>query len=275
MTSPSGPDNEPGIPDSDLRLIAVMPLHAITTMYGEPGLRARFEIETKRLATPDDREKARKALQLAAQLHAQDVRQREPYINHPLRVALRILIRYDVADTDITCAGLLHDVVEDHAEDLAPSGRRGAFRELAARFGDRTAGLVEAVTSPPYVRGRGTWDEQYREHVAASLEACPEARVIKVSDFTDNGVGIIHTSGPKAVRLADKYAPLVPVLTDLINRPDTPLSPIAKAYIIGQLRAAGERFQAIAGQNTGSPVYNAGAARADQSAPGPGEDPRS
>jgi hypothetical protein len=88
-------------------------------------------------------------------------------------------------------------------------------------------------------------DEQYRAHVAMSLAANPRARVIKMSAF-DNGLGVIHTTGPKAVRLASKYAPLVPMLADLIARPDTPLSPAAKERILGQLRAAQERFAAIA-----------------------------
>ena len=55
-------------------------------------------------------------------------------------------------------------------------------------------------------------------------------------DFTDNGVGVIHTTGSKAVRLAHKYAPLVPVLAELIARSDTPLPPHAKARILRQLR---------------------------------------
>jgi hypothetical protein len=63
---------------------------------------------------------------------------------------------------------------------------------------------------------------------------------------TDNGVGIIHTTGPKAVRLARKYSPLVPVLADLIARPDTPLTPHVKIQILGQLRTAQQRFAAIA-----------------------------
>jgi hypothetical protein len=73
------------------------------------------------------------------------------------------------------------------------------------------ASLVEAVTNPDYAPGRDK-DEQYRAHVTESLIGNPRARVIKVSDFTDNGVGVIHTTGPKAIRLARKYAPLVPVL---------------------------------------------------------------
>ena len=114
--------------------------------------------------------------------------------------------------------------MEDHASDLAATGDRAeALAVLAARFGPQVAALVEAVTNPVYLPGQDK-DEQYRAHVAASLAANPRARVIKVSDFTDNGVGIIHTTGPKAVRLARKYAPLVPVLADLIARPDTPLT---------------------------------------------------
>ena len=116
---------------------------------------------------------------------------------------------------------------------------------LAARFGPQVATLVEAVTNPVYLPGQDK-DEQYRAHVAASLAANPRARVIKVSDFTDNGVGIIHTTGPKAVRLARKYAPLVPVLADLIARPDTPPTPHVKIQILGQLRTAQQRFAAIA-----------------------------
>jgi len=233
-----------GLPGREL--IAVMPLHAITTVYGERGLRARFELETARLNSLADREKADKALHLAGHLHERDERQREPYINHPLRVALRIICHYAVRDADITCAALLHDAVEDHADDLAANGRPGAFGVLAAEFGARVAGLVEAVTNPVYTPGRSK-DEQYREHVAASLDANPEARVIKVSDFTDNGVGVFYATGPKAVRLAGKYAPLVPMLADLIARPDTPLSIPAKARILSQLRVAEERFAALTG----------------------------
>ena len=48
------------------QLLSVMPLHAITTMYGEQGLRERFVLETGRLADPAARKQVRRALQLAA-----------------------------------------------------------------------------------------------------------------------------------------------------------------------------------------------------------------
>jgi len=88
--------------------------------------------------------------------------------------------------------------------------------------------------------------EQYREHVTASLQASPWARVIKASDFTGNAVGLIHTTGPKLSKLADKYRPLVPGLRELILRPDTPLNPEVKERIARQLNNAEDRFAAIA-----------------------------
>jgi hypothetical protein len=231
--------------DIERRIVAVMPLHAITAVYGERGLRERFATETARLADTAGRRKVKHALQLAGRLHSLDHRQREPYLNHVLRVALRIMCHYGVRDADVICAALLHDAVEDHASDLSTVGRTAAFDVLAATFGPNVADLIEAVTNPLYMANEDE-DDQYRAHVAASLSNNPWARVIKVSDFADNGLGLIHTTGPKAVKLARKYAPLVPVLADLIARPDTPLSCQTKAHILGQLRTAQKRFAAIA-----------------------------
>jgi hypothetical protein len=238
----SGPDE--GMDPGERRLLAEMPLHAITVLHGEAGLRERFAIEIASFPGAD-RLRAERALELAARLHAGDRRQREPYVNHVLRVATRIITYYGIRDADVVCAALLHDAVEDHAADLAPGGgQHDAFAVLARQFADRVATLVASVTNPPHEPGRER-HEQYREHVAASLRASPWARVIKVSDFTDNGVGLIHTTGPRLQKLAGKYAPLVPVLAELIARPDTPLSDDAKARILGQLDRARQRFAAI------------------------------
>ena len=227
------------------RIVERMPLHAITTLYGERGLRERLAAETARFGDATGRRKIKQALQLAGRLHALDHRQREPFVNHLLRVALRIIVHYDVHDADIICAALLHDSVEDHAEDLSPAGRPGAFAVLAACFGPQVANLVSAVTNPVYVPDIEV-HEQYRAHVVASLESHPWARVLKASDFADNGVGLIYTTGPKATKSARKYAPLIPVVADLIARQDTPLTCQAKSRILRQLDTARERFAAIA-----------------------------
>jgi len=233
-----------GLSAAETRLLPAMPLHAITSVHGEAGLRQRLLVEIAAFPAAD-RVRVDSACSLMSLAHAGDRRQREPYANHPLRVALRILIHYRVRDPDVACAALLHDTVEDHAADITTAGTpQAALAVLALMFGERAAGLVAAVTNPAWEPGR---DEhgQYREHVLASLHATPWARVIKASDFTDNGAGLIHTTGPRVPELARKYGPLVPVLRELISRPDTPLAEPARQRVLAQLDRAEERFAAI------------------------------
>ena len=231
-----------GLSDAEIRLLPAMPLHAITSVHGEAGLRQRLLIEIAPFSARD-RRRVDGACSLMSVAHGCDRRQREPYASHPLRVAIRILSHYRVRDPDVACAALLHDIVEDHADDFGGSPG-AALKALAGMFGARAAGLVEAVTNPAWEPGRDA-GEQYRKHVAASLDGCPWARVIKASDFTDNAVGLFHTTGPKLGRLAGKYRPLVPVLRELILRPDTPLDPDVKDKIAAQLGDAEDRFAAI------------------------------
>jgi (p)ppGpp synthase/HD superfamily hydrolase len=231
-------------------MLLSMPLHAITEVYGEAGLRERLLLELEQFPA-DERERLVAALELAARLHADDRRVREPYLNHLLRVAIRIIRYYGVHDVDVLTAALLHDAVEDHPSELGGLSQgthteltEAALAELARRFNPRVAELVRSVTNPEYDPERDR-HEQYRAHVAASLERDPWARVIKVSDFTDNGVGVVHTTPDKATSAATKYRPLVPKLRELVGRPDTPLSLAAKDHILDQLDLAEERFAAI------------------------------
>jgi (p)ppGpp synthase/HD superfamily hydrolase len=232
------------------RMLLSMPLHAITEVYGEAGLRERFLMEVEPFPA-GERERLMEALSLAARLHADDRRVREPYLNHLLRVAIRIIRYYGVHDVDVLTAALLHDAVEDHPSELGglDSGTHtelteAALAELARRFNPRVSELVRSVTNPEYDPDRDR-HEQYRAHVTESLERDPWARVIKVSDFTDNGVGVVHTTPDKATSAATKYRPLVPKLRELVGRPDTPLSIQAKDHILDQLDLAEERFAAI------------------------------
>jgi hypothetical protein len=224
--------------------LATMPLHAITEIYGEAGLRERFAYEADKFP-PDERVRLQQALELASTLHARQRRVREPYMNHLLRVAIRIMHHYKVTDPEVIIAALLHDSAEDQAVALVGvPDREKALEKLGKMFGARVEYLVRAVTNPEYTPDRSK-HEQYREHLAETLEDNPWARVLKVSDFTDNGVGVIHTTGPKVRSSARKYRPLVPMFRDLVTRPDTPLDDEVKARILEQVELAEIRFAAI------------------------------
>src|SRR5260370_8151364 len=125
-----------------------------------------------------------RAQELAARLHAGDRRDREPYVNHLLRVAIRIMSHYGVRDADVVCAALLHDAVEDHPAELAGVGatQPAALAVLAAEFGPRVAALVGAGTNPVWTPDRDQ-DEQYREHLAATPPPNPHPPTLNASSL--------------------------------------------------------------------------------------------
>ena len=87
----------------------------------------------------DDEEWAKidRAYHFAADYH-RDQRRRsgEPYINHPVEVAL-ILCKDLHMDEDTICAALLHDTVEDTPATLS---------QISSLFGETVAELVDGVT---------------------------------------------------------------------------------------------------------------------------------
>ncbi|HTJ69003.1 MAG TPA: HD domain-containing protein [Actinospica sp.] len=239
------------------RQLLTMKIHIVDSNWSTEGLRAMLAAV---IASFDDaeREAILRAERLASRLHAKDVRSGgRPYVNHLLRVAIRVAHYYHVRDIDVLTAALLHDAVEDHPDelaDLATDAERAegqtaaALAVLGRAFSPRMGRLVSAVTNPDIDKALTLAERQelYRLHVVESLDREPWARVIKLSDFTDNGVGIMWTlTHDKAKRLAAKYAPLVPQMLDFAQRSDTPLDFEAKSRILGQLRNAEKNFAAI------------------------------
>jgi len=82
-------------------------------------------------------EKIKKAYNLAEELHRGQFRQSgEPYIIHPLSVAIIIAELY--GDTDTICAALLHDTIED-VEEFTKD-------DIVREFNEVVADLVDGVT---------------------------------------------------------------------------------------------------------------------------------
>ena len=89
-----------------------------------------------RIYNPNEVQEVERAYQYAKQLHDGQYRQSgEPYISHPLNVALILSEMH--ADKDTICAGLLHDTLED---------TNVTKEDIAHDFNQDIANLVDGVT---------------------------------------------------------------------------------------------------------------------------------
>jgi (p)ppGpp synthase/HD superfamily hydrolase len=99
----------------------------------------------------------------------------EPFITHPTRVAMRVLL-HEAACENMVVAAFLHDVVED---------THFTFDHLMSRFGKDVVRICKELTNPSKGSklGRAERKAMDREHLATiSLEA----KIIKLYDRIDN-----------------------------------------------------------------------------------------
>jgi len=129
------------------------------------------------------------AASFAAAVHATHRRKgaaAEPYINHPLEVAL-ILAEHDAPEASIIAA-LLHDTVEDSDNDPEPVTLEG----LAERFGAEVAAIVAEVSddkSLPKERRKAL-------QVSQAGKKSEAAKQVKLADKISNLRAIV--AGPPA-----------------------------------------------------------------------------
>ncbi|MDO4537122.1 MAG: bifunctional (p)ppGpp synthetase/guanosine-3',5'-bis(diphosphate) 3'-pyrophosphohydrolase [Coriobacteriales bacterium] len=173
------------IPDADnYRLLQ----HACATYLDEEG-----------------REKTERAYRFAAEFH-KDQRRRsgEPYINHPVEVAL-ILAQDLHMDADTVCAALLHDTVEDTSATLD---------DLTERFGAVVAELVDGVTKLTNIEVSNMDEKQALNLRKMVLAMSKDIRVviIKIADRLHNMRTLAALPAHKRVfksrETMDVYAPL-------------------------------------------------------------------
>lgn len=87
-------------------------------------------------------EKIRQAFLDMMQAHKDDTRKYNeiPYVLHPIEVYEILKLVTD--DEDVLCAGLLHDVYEDHPESYS-------LTDLSKKYGKKVASIVEEVSKDP------------------------------------------------------------------------------------------------------------------------------
>lgn len=100
-----------------------------------------------------------------------------PYITHPLRVAKIVAEHYadsqvDVTESDVVCAALLHDTLEDTSV---------TYEELVDQFGTTVADIVRQVTNPKTDKV-----SVKRWQVDHAPELSPAACLVKLADKYDN-----------------------------------------------------------------------------------------
>lgn len=159
-----------------------------------------------------------KAYDFAAAAHKDQTRKYtgEPYITHPVEVAL---ILGDVSHTtEMLCAALLHDVVEDCGVTL---------EEIREKFGPVVEDLVFWLTDPPTVAGgpnRAARKAMTRERYAI---APAEAQTIKCADIISN-TSTIREHDPD---FAVVYLSEVRALLEVLYRADATLLERARAVV--------------------------------------------
>jgi (p)ppGpp synthase/HD superfamily hydrolase len=99
------------------------------------------------------------AYEFAERHHGEQRRESDlaPFVLHPLEVA--VLLQNRGFDDEVVAAGLLHDVVEDTGATI------DAVRE---RFGERIAGLVEALSDDGSIADYAARKAALREQVAGA-----------------------------------------------------------------------------------------------------------
>lgn len=173
---------------------------------------------------PDHREMVASAASVASYLHRKQRRKvrddmaKVPYIEHPLRVTLR-LIRGGENDAHTLAAALLHDTVEDCAKEMVTvfaggsagtpeHNREVALYWLRCAFSPEVAAAVADVSNPL------DEDIAYILHMDTITEL--RSLMIKASDLVDNPGSLIHQYGHVSdnfvLRQVVKYTPAVPMI---------------------------------------------------------------
>jgi guanosine-3',5'-bis(diphosphate) 3'-pyrophosphohydrolase len=211
---------------------------------------ASFEklLATVHLNRPgDDLEIVRKAWAFCLQQHEGQKRASgEPYIIHPLEVA-QVLAELKMDSTAIA-AGLLHDAVED--TDVTSA-------EIAKRFGEQVAHIVEGVTKLDKIKFANREDHQAENIRKMLLAMVTDVRVviIKLADRLHNMRTLEHLKPEKQQKIAREtleiYAPLAHrlgmgklrgELEDLAFRYTDPYAYEQVSTEVDALRGAGEEF---------------------------------
>ncbi len=151
----------------------------------------------------------RKALDFAKLAHNGQTRDEgTPYIMHPIRVANILMDEVSSMKSDMICAALLHDVIEDcHI----------TMKELKNNFNEIIAQMVKILTKDPSIENH---KRVYYENIMNSTEP---VKLLKVCDRLDN-LRSLRFGGNKAKirryvsETEKKYLPMAEITNNYLFR---------------------------------------------------------
>lgn len=154
---------------------------------------------------PDDRSLVRKAFKMALEAH-KDMRRKtgEPYIYHPLSVAIIAAKEIGLGTTSIICA-LLHDVVED---------TEYTIEDIRGLFGDKVASIIDGLTKIKGIFDQHTASIHAENFKKILLTLSDDVRVIliKLADRLHNMRTLYALTHEKQLKISSEtvylYAPL-------------------------------------------------------------------
>lgn len=152
-----------------------------------------------------DKELVRRAFEMAAEAH-RDMRRKsgEPYILHPLAVALITVEEIGLGVTSAICA-LLHDTVEDTEITL---------QDIEREFGNQCARIIDGLTKMSNIEESSNTSQQAENFrkILLTLADDPRVILIKLADRLHNMRTLDCMSREKQLKIASEttfiYAPL-------------------------------------------------------------------
>lgn len=136
-----------------------------------------------------DRHAWQKAASFAARAHKAQFRkdERTPFVAHPVRVAMTVMLVFGLDDAEAITAALLHDTIEDTTTD---------YDNLSEAFGETVADLVAALTKDATLAEKA----REREYDRRLGRADWRARLVKLADCYDNLCDVARPATPAKVR---------------------------------------------------------------------------
>lgn len=196
-----------------------MPLVKVGIIHGTEGLRKRLHVNLEK-AHLEKSELIQSSVKLGTELHVRNRRTYEPYNNHLLRVAIRLIEQAGITDEQMIAAAPLHDSLEDHSGELVqrylgmaapldPEDRRlygyEALRLFAEEHGAEDLPSIVWDVSTPLRPAGASKIQWYLSYIGKLMDSShPKSRVVKHADFLDNVDAPIDREDPKKRAYLDR-----------------------------------------------------------------------